>query len=59
VTGAADGYYRMKARRLRPLLHLGPGLANAWPPAQTSKKAFRHRHIVGQHAVYHIGLTPR
>jgi Thiamine pyrophosphate-requiring enzymes [acetolactate synthase, pyruvate dehydrogenase (cytochrome), glyoxylate carboligase, phosphonopyruvate decarboxylase] len=28
VTGAADGYYRMKGSPASTLLHLGPGLAN-------------------------------
>ena len=29
LTGAADGYYRMKGSPASTLLHLGPGLANA------------------------------
>ena len=28
VTGAADGYFRMKQKPASTLLHLGPGLAN-------------------------------
>src|SRR5262245_23421048 len=28
VTGAADGYYRMRGEPASTLLHLGPGLAN-------------------------------
>src|SRR6266403_213747 len=31
VTGAADGYYRMKGTPASTLLHLGPGLANGLP----------------------------
>src|SRR5207245_1719146 len=29
VTGAADGYWRMRDRRAATLMHLGPGLGNA------------------------------
>ena len=44
VTGAADGYYRMKGTPASTLLHLGPGLAQRpRQPAQRQEGAFRHR----------------
>src|SRR5271167_1681267 len=54
VTGAADGYFRMKGTPASTLLHLGPGLANL----HNAKKANSGIvNIVGQHAVYHIGFN--
>ena len=44
VTGAADGYFRMKGKPASTLLHLGPGLANGLANLHNAKKAqFRHR----------------
>ena len=44
VTGAADGYFRMKGTPASTLLHLGPGLANGLANLHNAKKAqFRHR----------------
>jgi acetolactate synthase-1/2/3 large subunit len=55
VTGAADGYYRMKRTPASTLLHLGPGLANGLANLHNAKKANSGVvNIVGQHAVYHI-----
>lgn len=55
VTGAADGYYRMKGTPASTLLHLGPGLANGLANLHNAKKANSGVvNIVGQHAVYHI-----
>ncbi len=55
VTGAADGYYRMKGTPASTLLHLGPGLANGLANLHNAKKANSGIvNIVGQHAVYHI-----
>ncbi|MDB5656960.1 MAG: hypothetical protein JWQ94_4573 [Tardiphaga sp.] len=55
VTGAADGYYRMKGAPASTLLHLGPGLANGLANLHNAKKAHSGIvNIVGQHAVYHI-----
>src|ERR1043166_2118781 len=55
VTGAADGYYRMKGTPASTLLHLGPGLANGLANLHNAKKAHSGIvNIVGQHAVYHI-----
>src|ERR1700743_3238210 len=57
VTGAADGYYRMKGTPASTLLHLGPGLANGLANLHNAKKARSGIvNIVGQHATYHIGL---
>ena len=58
VTGAADGYYRMKGTPASTLLHLGPGLANGLANLHNAKKANSGIvNIVGQHAVYHIEYT--
>src|ERR1700756_4112185 len=58
VTGAADGYYRMKGTPASTLLHLGPGLANGLANLHNAKKARSGIvNIVGQHATYHIGLN--
>ena len=58
VTGAADGYFRMKGRPASTLLHLGPGLANGLANLHNAKKAHSGIvNIVGQHASYHIGYN--
>src|SRR3954469_8638328 len=58
VTGAADGYFRMKGTPASSLLHLGPGLANGLPNLHNAKKANSGIvNIVGQHAVYHIAYN--
>ncbi|MGA2293096.1 acetolactate synthase large subunit, partial [Bradyrhizobium sp.] len=58
VTGAADGYFRMKGRPASTLLHLGPGLANGLANLHNAKKANSGIvNIVGQHATYHIGFN--
>ncbi|MGP9810397.1 acetolactate synthase large subunit [Rhodopseudomonas sp. NSM] len=55
VTGAADGYFRMKRTPASTLLHLGPGLANGLANLHNAKKASSGIvNIVGQHATYHI-----
>jgi acetolactate synthase-1/2/3 large subunit len=55
VTGAADGYFRMKGTPASTLLHLGPGLANGLANLHNAKKAASGIvNIVGQHAGYHI-----
>ena len=51
VTGAADGYFRMKGTPASTLLHLGPGLANGLANLHNAKKANSGIvNIVGQHA---------
>src|SRR5246127_2095584 len=58
VTGAADGYFRMKGTPASTLLHLGPGLANGLANLHNAKKAHSGIvNIVGQHATYHIALN--
>jgi len=58
VTGAADGYFRMKGTPASTLLHLGPGLANGLANLHNAKKARSGIvNIVGQHATYHIGYN--
>lgn len=58
VTGAADGYFRMKGSPASTLLHLGPGLANGLANLHNAKKAHSGIvNIVGQHAGYHIGFN--
>src|ERR1700724_3821703 len=58
VTGAADGYFRMKGTPASTLLHLGPGLANGLANLHNAKKAHSGiANYVGQHAVYHIGFN--
>src|ERR1700759_4546856 len=58
VTGAGDGYYRMKDTPASTLLHLGPGLANGLANLHNAKKAHSGIvNIVGQHASYHIGYN--
>ncbi|WP_425906928.1 acetolactate synthase large subunit [Nitrobacter sp. TKz-YC02] len=55
VTGAADGYFRMKGVPACTLLHLGPGLANGLANLHNAKKASSGIvNIVGQHALHHI-----
>ena len=55
VTGAADGYYRMKETPASTLLHLGPGLGNGLANLHNAKKAGSGIiNIVGEHAVYHV-----
>src|SRR6201987_4634403 len=58
VTGAADGYFRMKGTPASTLLHLGPGLANGLANLHNAKKANSGIvNIVGQPATYHIGYN--
>src|SRR3982074_3140800 len=58
VTGAADGYFRMRGTPASTLLHLGPGLANRLANLANAKKANSGIvNIVGQHATYHIAYN--
>ncbi len=55
VTGAADGYYRLKGKPAATLLHLGPGLGNGLANLHNAKKARSGIvNIVGEHASHHI-----
>ncbi|MEM6705963.1 MAG: acetolactate synthase large subunit [Acidobacteriota bacterium] len=54
VTGAADGYARMKGLPAATLLHLGPGLGNGLANLHNAKKARTPLvNVVGDHATYH------
>src|SRR5258708_3004973 len=59
VTGAADGYFRMRGTPASTLLHLGPGLANGLPNLHNPKKPNSAIfNILRHHPVYHIGFNP-
>lgn len=58
VTGAADGYYRIREKPASTLLHLGPGLANGLSNLHNAKKAASGIvNIVGEHATTHLALN--
>ncbi len=55
VTGAADGYGRMKRKPASTLLHLGPGLANGLANLHNAKRARAPIvNVIGQHATFHL-----
>ncbi len=55
VTGAADGYARMKDKPASTLLHLGPRLGNGLANLHNARKAQSPIvNIVGDHATYHL-----
>ncbi|NBT01792.1 MAG: hypothetical protein EBS61_14685, partial [Betaproteobacteria bacterium] len=55
VTGAADGYYRLKGKPAATLLHLGPGLGNGLANLHNARKARSGIiNVVGEHALPHI-----
>jgi len=55
VSGAADGYYRMKGDVAATLLHLAPGFGNAFGNTHNARKAGSGMvHVVGNHAVQHM-----
>ncbi|ABD07830.1 Acetolactate synthase I [Rhodopseudomonas palustris HaA2] len=57
VTGAADGYARMRDRPAATLLHLGPGLANGLANIHNARRAHSPMiNVVGDHAVEHLPL---
>ncbi|WP_293879213.1 acetolactate synthase large subunit [uncultured Brevibacterium sp.] len=54
VTGAADGYARMKDTPAATLLHLGPGLANGLSNLHNAIRAQSPIvNVIGDHAIYH------
>src|SRR5918994_4598140 len=58
VTGAADGYGRMAGSPAATLLHLGPGLGNAFANLHNAYKARTPMvNVVGDHAVAHAPLN--
>src|SRR5471030_3514525 len=59
VTGAADGYFRMKDTPASTLLHLGPGLANGLANIHNAKRASSGMvNIVGEHSASHLKYDP-
>lgn len=59
VTGAADGYGRMKNDPAVTLLHCGPGLANGLANLHNARRARTPVvNIVGDQATYHRPLDP-
>jgi acetolactate synthase-1/2/3 large subunit len=54
ASGAADGYARVSGRPAATLLHLGPGLGNAFANLHNARRAHSAvLNIVGDHATYH------
>ncbi|MEM9620623.1 MAG: acetolactate synthase large subunit [Pseudomonadota bacterium] len=54
VTGAADGYGRMRGKPAVTLTHLGPGLGNGLANLHNAKKARTPVvNVVGDHATFH------
>jgi acetolactate synthase-1/2/3 large subunit len=59
VTGAADGYGRMKDRPASTLLHLGSGLSNGLASLHNARRAMTPIvNVVGEHAMYHRRYDP-
>jgi acetolactate synthase-1/2/3 large subunit len=59
VTGAADGYGRMKDRPASTLLHLGPGLGNGLANLHNARRATTPIvNVVGDHAQDHLPYDP-
>jgi acetolactate synthase I/II/III large subunit len=57
VTGAADGYGRMRERPAAALMHLGPGLSNGLANLHNARRARTPLiAVVGDHATYHKRL---
>lgn len=55
TTGAADGYFRMKRDVAGTLLHLAPGLGNAFANLHNARKANSGIvNVVGDHASHHL-----
>jgi acetolactate synthase-1/2/3 large subunit len=55
VSGAADGYARMKGRPALTLLHVGSGFSNSMANLHNAKRAHSPMvNIVGDHATYHL-----
>lgn len=55
VSGAADGYGRMAGKPAVTLLHLGPGLGNAWANLHNARRAATPIvNVVGDHARPHL-----
>ncbi len=56
VSGAADGYGRMRGHPAAALLHLGPGMGNALANFHNARRAGTPVvNIIGEHATWHRG----
>ena len=54
ASGAADGFARVTGRPASTLLHLGPGLGNAFANLHNARRAHSPvLNVVGDHATYH------
>jgi len=54
ASGAADGFARVTGRPAATLLHLGPGLGNAFANLHNARRAHSPvLNVVGDHATYH------
>ena len=59
VSGAADGYGRIAGRPAATLVHLGPGLGNAWANFHNARRARTPIvSLIGDHATYHKRFDP-
>src|SRR4029434_1233625 len=59
VTGAADGYGRMKDKPASTLLHLGPALGNGLATLHNARRAYSPIvNVVGEHATWHQKYDP-
>ena len=57
ASGAADGYARMTGRPAATLLHLGPGVGNAWANLHNARRGGTPVvNLVGDHPDSHLGL---
>jgi acetolactate synthase I/II/III large subunit len=57
ASGAADGYARMTGRPAATLLHLGPGVGNAWANLHNARRGRSPVvNLVGDHPDSHLGL---
>ncbi|WP_405236683.1 acetolactate synthase large subunit [Lentisalinibacter orientalis] len=57
VSGAADGYGRMRGVPAATLLHLGPGMGNAFANFHNARRAHTPIvNIIGEHATWHREL---
>lgn len=55
VTGAADGYWRMRDRPAATMLHLGPGAANGLANVHNARRAHAGMvNIIGDHPAFHL-----
>lgn len=57
ASGAADGYARIAGKPAATLLHLGPGVGNAWANLHNARRAqVPLINLIGDHAVDHLQL---